>query len=122
MRKPIYECTLPFPPSVNSAYGQRSNKRRFKSKQLKEWLEKSPDLIPSKEYGMITFPVRIEYKFFFPDRRKRDVTNYIKVPEDYLVYHCVIEDDNNTIATETHAIFGGHDKGNPRVEVSIYEA
>lgn len=69
---------------------------------------------------MITDSVRIVYAFYLPDKRKRDLTNYVKVPEDYLVSQCVIEDDNHRIASETILTFGGIDRGNARVEVEIW--
>lgn len=115
----IYKFVLPFPPSVNGMFGQKSNKRRFKSKQYKEWLKKAPDIFAPD--GMIDYPVKIEYTFFLPDRRKRDLSNYLKAPEDFLVSQCVIEDDNHTIAQNTVLLFGGIDRDNPRVEIRLYE-
>lgn len=114
----IYECQLPFPPSVNSAYGNRSNQKRFKSKKYKEWEKAAPELeLP--ECGSIEFSVKIIYTLYMPDKRKRDLSNYIKIPEDYLVSHGVLWDDNHTIASCTEVRFGGIDRGDPRVCVTI---
>lgn len=70
---------------------------------------------------MIVDSVQILYMFYLPDKRKRDLSNYIKVPEDYLVSQCIIEDDNHTIASEIILKMGGIDRGNPRVEVEIWK-
>ena len=117
----IYQCSLPFPPSVNAAFGQRPNHQRFKSDAYKAWLASCPDLV-LPECGMIIFPVRVVYRFFHPDKRKRDITNYLKLPEDFLVAKDVIEDDNQNIVVGVAAIFQGYDKENPRVEIEIYDA
>jgi crossover junction endodeoxyribonuclease RusA len=114
----IFYCTLPFPPSVNGLFGGGSKQRRFPSKQYKAWQQASPDLILPED-GMIDYPVAITYTFYLPDKRKRDLSNYIKAPEDYLVKHCIIEDDNHTIVVKTILEFGGIDRDNPRVEISI---
>lgn len=116
----IYECTLPIPPTINAAYGQKPKKQRYKSKKLKQWLEKAPDLI-LPEIGCIDFPVQVEYTFYFKCKRKRDITNYVKVVEDYLCQQCVLLDDNNRIVKIVVLYFGGIDKDNPRVEIKIYD-
>jgi Holliday junction resolvase RusA-like endonuclease len=110
------KLNLPFPISVNSAYGGGSGQRRFKSKRLKEWLAKCPKLFPIPELG---YPVRITYKFYWPDKRQRDGQNYIKVVTDYLVDQGVIKDDSYEYIAAECWEHGGVDKDNPRVEIEI---
>jgi Holliday junction resolvase RusA-like endonuclease len=87
-----HKITLPFPPSVNNIWRgtRRKNKKMYLSKQYREWLD-----------------------------NKRDISNYIKAPEDYLVYQCVIEDDNCRIVESVTVNFKGVDKENPRVDITI---
>ncbi len=114
----LYSCTLPFPPSVNSLFGGGSSQQRFKSKSYKAWLASCPQLI-LPEVGAIDFPVSVSYTFFLPDKRSRDLSNYIKAPEDYLVSQCILFDDNHKIVQRAVLEFGGIDKGSPRVEIVI---
>lgn len=106
---------LPFPPSVNSAYGQSGGKQRYKSKSYKNWLFTCPKLFRSE----IDYPIKIKYVIYFPDNRLRDGQNYLKVPLDFLVNSGVIKDDNfHIVVSETWEV-GGIDKQNPRVEIFI---
>ena len=66
---------LPYPPSVNSAYGQSKGRRRFKSKSYVAWIGKCPKLFASA----IDYEVEITYKVYFPDNRLRDGQNILKV-------------------------------------------
>jgi crossover junction endodeoxyribonuclease RusA len=113
----VFSCTLPFPPSVNSLYGGGSGQKRFKSKTYKAW-EVSCSILANAE-GCLAGIYSIKYTFYLPDKRKRDLTNYLKAPEDYLVSQCILLDDNHEIVQRTVAQFGGIDKGNPRVEIEI---
>jgi Holliday junction resolvase RusA-like endonuclease len=90
------------------------------SKTYKEWIKSCPQLI-LPECGAIDFPVSVSYTFFLPDKRLRDLTNYIKAPEDYLVSQCVLFDDNHKIVQRAVLELGGLDKGCPRVQIVIYQ-
>ena len=62
----------------------------------------------------------VELVFCFQDgrdKRKRDVTNLIKAPEDLLVKHGVIEADDNTIVRAVSACWDDTVEG---VEISIF--
>lgn len=112
----MIKVTLPFPPSVNGLFGGGSNQKRFKSKAYKEWLASCPQLF---KYEIYT-PIYISYIFYSRDKRKRDLSNYIKAPEDYLVAQKVIQDDNWETVARISAEYGGIDKHDPRVEIMIY--
>ncbi len=116
----IYDVYLPFPVSVNTAYGGRKGQKRFKSKAYKAWLADAPKLI-LPECGCITFPVKVRYTFTMPDKRKRDLSNYIKIVEDYLVSECVLEDDNHTVVNEVSIKTDGVNRGNGKVRIEIYD-
>lgn len=116
----IYSCTLPFPISINSAFGNRSNQKRFKSKAYKDWEAKCPNLSLPEE-GCISRPIHLLVKYFLPDARVRDLDNYLKLPIDQLVRQCILEDDNTKIIKSLHLYLAGVDKGNPRCEIEIHE-
>lgn len=112
----LYNITLPFPPSVNSAYGQAKGQKRFKSAQYTRWLLSCPAV---KDRPQISEPCSIELRFYLPDSRLRDCDNYTKVTIDFLVSNQILEDDNYKIVRQVTSIFKGIDKENPRVEVDI---
>ncbi len=106
---------LPYPPSVNSAFGGGSGQKRFKSKKYKEWLASCPRLFHSE----IKEKVKLTYSFYFPDNRIRDLGNLEKCVTDFLVSQRVLEDDNWHIVSEIRLVACGIDKNNPRVEIDI---
>lgn len=116
----LYQTWLPFPVSVNKAYGGGSGQQRYKSTAYKEWEKKAARLY--NKIKTITDPVKIEYLFFLPDRKSRDLSNFIKVTEDFLVKRGIILDDNYQCVPEFRASFGGYDKAFPRVEITISKA
>jgi Holliday junction resolvase RusA-like endonuclease len=91
---------------------------RYKSDAYKQWENKSK--LVCKKGLTISDPIRAEYIFFVPDKRTRDIENYSKCVSDFLVNQRVIEDDGHHIIKALDLRFGGFDKGNPRVEISIY--
>ena len=111
----MIKITLPFPLSVNSAYGQHAGRQRFKSKKYKNWLADCTILEPLN----IDYAVRITYNFYFPDKRVRDLGNYEKVVTDYLVNQGVLKDDNWQIIQEIVLKSNGVNKENHRVEIEI---
>ena len=112
----MIKIILPFPPSVNSAYGQRGQTQRFKSRKYKDWL----DICPELSERVTEYPVHLYLMLYYPDNRDRDNSNYIKLTEDFLVKQNVITDDSRKYCRATTARDGGTDKENPRVEVYIY--
>lgn len=111
----MIEFSLPFPPSVNSLFGGGSAQKRFKSRKYKEW-EKSCPALPCP---MIDTPVSVSLVYYLPDMRLRDLDNYGKAIFDKMVSDGVLKDDSYKIIQEIVIRFGGVDKGNARVEISV---
>ena len=61
----------------------------------------------------------MEYTFTFPCNRERDLSNYIKAPEDYLVKQGVITDDKWKIVSRLIINHLGVNKADPKVTVLI---
>ena len=91
---------LPFPPSVNSLFAGKE--RRHLSKAYKAWIkEASHALRQQRPLPHYTDKVCVEYvagwpcrKDGSPSNRVRDISNFIKAPEDLLVKFGVLEDDS----------------------------
>jgi len=84
---------LPFlPPSVNQCYyTDWRTKTRHKSKDYREFVDGC-----FIAFGLDKFEgeIQVEYNFYFPDKRRRDIENYTKALSDTLVHYGVIEDDS----------------------------
>ncbi len=95
--------TLPFPPSTNNLFINTS-RGRIRSSKYDQWAtEAGWELLrqrPAKAIG----PVSLIFEFEAgKDKRKRDITNLLKAPEDLLVKHGIIEADDNTIVQSISA-------------------
>lgn len=112
----LYSIELPIPPSVNALYGQRPGKKRFKSAKYKAWEASLPDIKPVGIEG----PVRICYVLHFPDNRRRDISNFIKASEDFLVSSGVLVDDNHTVVPHVEIIAGEINKEYPHCVIEIH--
>jgi len=95
-----FTVLMPWPPSVNAAY-RNGSKGRHKTKAYRNWEVEAggrillkPTTFNSCDLPM-TGAVSVEMQMSPPDKReKRDLSNFIKVPEDQLVRWRVIEDDS----------------------------
>ena len=91
-------------------------------------------VIPSKEYkdyerdcekfmpkldAPIDFPVEVECKFYFADKRRRDLCNCLEAICDVLTHYNVVKDDCYTIIESHDGSRCGVDKEFPRTEVTI---
>ena len=88
--------TLPYPPSVNNLYAT-VNGRKVLSKKGREYHEAvcvsvSKQLPVGSGFGKARISYRISA--FPPDKRRRDLSNLIKVLEDALTYAGIWADDS----------------------------
>lgn len=91
-----YACLLlPFPPSVNNLFANNPRTRgRFPSKAYTAWQDEARHaLLEQAPLPAIKGPYNATYTFGRPDKRRRDLGNLLKAPEDALVAHGIIEDD-----------------------------
>jgi crossover junction endodeoxyribonuclease RusA len=108
--------TLPFPPSTNNLFINTS-RGRIRSSKYDEWATEAGWELKRQRPPKVAGPVFLT--FYFQDnrdKRKRDITNLLKAPEDLLVKHGVIEADDNTIVREVRASWSECVKG---VEITI---
>lgn len=67
----------------------------------------------------IDYSINLKIEFYVPDKRRRDIANYIEAIQDILVKYEVIKDDNHNIITSLDGTRMYIDKENPRVEIEI---
>jgi Holliday junction resolvase RusA-like endonuclease len=109
--------TLPWPVSVNRMLSGGSGQQRYKSPAYKLWLLKANAMYKQTPY--IQGPVKLHYDFYAPTKREFDLSNMVKVCEDFIVSKAVLDDDNCNVIPEFSAQYRGVDKLNPRVEITI---
>lgn len=72
----------------------------------------------------IVGPIRVDYELFVGTRRLLDISNVLSIVDkcfmDVLVKVGVIEDDNFDHVVEVRYLFGGYEKGEERVGISIH--
>ncbi len=112
---------LPFPPSTNNLFVNSSRTRgRFPSKRYREWQEEAGRaLLKQMPLPHIAGKFDAIFSFGRPDKRRRDVTNFIKAPEDLIVKHGIVEDDS--LAESVLARWDGDVVG-VRVEIMPFDA
>ena len=89
--------TLPFPPSLNNMFvnGLRG---RFRSQKYETWIQEAGWELQRQRPSKVAGPVVLLLEFQEgQDRRKRDISNLVKGPEDLLVKHGIIEADDGSI-------------------------
>ena len=87
---------LNFPPTTNNLFANQRGGRggRFPTRQYKAWRERAAVAIRRQAPAPIPGAVMLNIELGRPDRRRRDLSNYIKALEDALVQHGLIEDDS----------------------------
>lgn len=85
---------LPFPPSVNNLF-VNGKSGRFRSQRYDSWVMEAGNEILRQRPAKVAGPVVLTFEFSDGhDKRRRDISNLIKAPEDLLVSHRIIEADD----------------------------
>jgi hypothetical protein len=89
---------LPIPPSINAAYGNNKRGRgkgRYKTKVYKDWLIEADQWAWAqwRKLDIVTGPAMVCIKL--PMKMRGDISNRIKVAEDFLVSRGLTCDDKN---------------------------
>ena len=111
---------LPFPPTINSYYKMTRNGQRYLDKAVREFRAKVAESINEQCPSLhLDYPLFMEVYLFMPDRRKRDVDNYMKGLLDSLTEAGLWEDDS--LIDQLHIYRGEIVKGG-QVRIEISEA
>lgn len=102
------------PMSVNTLYDNRRGGRR-KTEKYKAWRQEAALIIKSQTWKRINgkYSMKMVIK---KDGRMKDLSNYIKAPEDALVEAGVIEDDS---LCQALTVEWGNFPGKHAIEVTI---
>lgn len=109
------------PSKKNSRITVRSTGMSFPSKKYTEWHKDAMNqlkeqMVPKTKAKMVEM---IALTFYAPDNRAADLTNKTESIMDLLVDYGLIEDDNWFVCPDIMISFGGVDKENPRVVITI---
>jgi crossover junction endodeoxyribonuclease RusA len=101
LETPIFEVTLPWPPTINTYWRHKVTGRlatvyvtpegKAYRKAVNYWVMEAAMV---QRYLKQTGPVRVVIEAFPPDRRKRDLDNILKSLLDSLTHAGVWEDDS----------------------------
>ncbi|GAG36981.1 unnamed protein product [marine sediment metagenome] len=86
---------LPWPPTINSYYKMTRQGQRYLDKSVREFRQKVADQVNEQCPGLtLDEPLFMEVYLFPPDRRKRDLDNYMKGLLDSLTESGLWTDDS----------------------------
>ena len=95
-----YVCLIvPFPPTVNNLFVNHPRTRgRFSSKAYKAWkAEAARAFAIQAPVSHFDGPVVLILSLGIPDKRRRDLSNYIKAVEDSVVAAGILDDDSQVV-------------------------
>lgn len=80
----IFNAILPFPPSTNH-YLIHNGKRKILTEKAREFREEVTVIVDkTSNYIGVNWPLIVIMDLYMPDKRQRDIDNYIKQPLDAL--------------------------------------
>jgi Holliday junction resolvase RusA-like endonuclease len=109
------ELTLPLPPSANNLYRNVPGKGRVLNKHGREYKQEVRTLALMARPDFFHGDVRFTMVVYFPDRRRRDLSNTLKIVEDSLK-GIVYGDDSQVARIE---LTRRYDAARPRAEVTV---
>lgn len=110
MSRPL---VLPLPPSANNLYRNVPGKGRVLNKTGREYKQLARMLAMGARMPMLRGDVALTMVVYFPNRRRRDLSNTLKVVEDAL--KGIAYGDDSQVA-DIH-LRRRYDAANPRAEV-----
>ena len=118
------KITIPITPrskknSQQIIYNHKTKRPMIIQSKLYSDFERECGLYLKKYKSNIDYRVNLKIEFYVPDKRKRDIANYIEAIQDILVKYEVIQDDNYNIVSSLDGTRMYLDKENPRVEIEI---
>lgn len=91
----------------------------IQSKRYRAYEKECLKQIPEEARIGIDEAVEITCIYYRETKRRVDLTNLLEATDDILVRAGVIKDDNSRIISSHDGSRVFHDKGNPRVEITI---
>lgn len=107
--------TLPLPPSTNNLYRNVHGKGRVLNKEGREYKQLARMLAMGARLPLLRCDVLLEMTVYFPNRRRRDLSNTLKIVEDALKGVAYADDSQVARIVLTRR----YDNANPRAEVTV---
>jgi len=118
----MLEVRLPFPPrraSINHLYRVGEHGKLYKSREAKRWQAEAARIVrlAAEKQGWQDegFYVDVVVTFYTPDRRKRDMHNYLKIIADAVAEGLGMDDERILFIMQPPQL----DRADPRVELMI---
>ena len=105
------------PISVDNMYGQTKTGRRFLKKEGVKYKEHIAELIRKHHQVFYWGELGVMIKYYFPNKLRRDVTNYDKALLDAMT-KVLYDDDSQIVKITLEKLI---DRDHPRTEVVIQE-
>lgn len=92
----MFEALLPVPPTANNLFPTGRSGKRFISSKYRDWKAEAEKALASQSAPKPGMAGRLyaEYRYSFPDKRRRDIANFEKAVTDFLKEYGVFEDDS----------------------------
>ena len=90
----FYELYLPFPPTINSYYVKTKNGQFISQKGRKYRVDVEAEVREQFSFSALDGQLLVEVVLHMPDKRRRDLDNYMKALLDALTLAGVWEDDS----------------------------
>ncbi len=87
--------SLPFPPSLNNMFFNLPRGGRAASKKYLLWQKLAGEAVREQAQEAISGRLMVVVTLGRPDKRRRDIDNYLKAPLDLLVREDLIDDDRD---------------------------
>lgn len=100
-------------------YNPKTKRPMIIQSKLYANFERECGLYLKKYKSNIDYSINLKIDFYVPDKRRRDIANYIEAIQDILVKYEVLKDDNYNIIESLDGTRMHIDKENPRVEIEI---
>lgn len=114
----IIEGQVPAKKNSRQCFVKNGRMINIPSQRYKDWHTQA--MAQLNGFGSLKPPYELVCKFYFKDKRPRDLDNALASVCDLLQDAGIIENDDAKLLTKVTAIYGGVSKEAPRVKVELY--
>lgn len=105
--------------------GKGTNKTPFimTDKVTSDYMEDAVKQLKAQFEGLkiTNYPISVQMSLYYPSKHRKDIDNSASTILDCMKAAGIIEDDDCQHVDELYCSFGGYDKENPRVEITLVD-